>query len=108
VLCFVGLDSNDISLSLAGLMFLEMATGAPHHQHSFLGEVEDEFCERQSLSGPEGAAMREILCSIFVSCDATIGSLLDDPFFHVSVICCQFCLCNAHLKPSFTSSHSGC
>lgn len=73
-----------VILMLSGLLLLEMATGAPHHKHSFLGEVESEFCERQGLSSPEGAAIREILCSIFVSCDATVDSLLSDPFFHVS------------------------
>ena len=68
----------------AGMLLLEMATGSTYHKMSFITEVEDEFCERQGLSGPDGSVIREILCSIFITCDATVDSLLANPFFGVS------------------------
>ena len=75
------------SISLSpGLLLLEMATGSPPHKASFLTEVEDDFCERQGLSGPDGGSVREVLATIFVTCEATIDSLLAHPLFSVSAL----------------------
>ncbi|CAE7668395.1 unnamed protein product, partial [Symbiodinium microadriaticum] len=74
-------NACEVDVMLFGMLLLEMATGSTYHKMSFITEVEDEFCERQGLSGPDGSVIREILCSIFITCDATVDSLLANPFF---------------------------
>jgi hypothetical protein len=64
-----------------------MATGMSYHRKSFQTEVDDNFCERSSLSGKENEPVREILRLIFNPNPeedlATIESLLLHPFFQV-------------------------
>jgi hypothetical protein len=58
-----------------------------YHRKSFQTEVDDNFCERSSLSGKENEPVREILRSIFNPNPdedlATIESLLQHPLFQV-------------------------
>lgn len=64
-----------------------MVTGVSYHRKSFQSEIDDNFCERPSLSGQDNGPVREIIRTIFNPNPdeelVTIETLLSNPYFQV-------------------------